>query len=85
MTTLHPQVKDNPTVSSPEYVNVSPSDSVDLKYRGRRIMCAVAGNVSFQNEGAAIVLAIPANVPLDMQFDRINSTSTTATGLIAWF
>jgi len=66
-------------------VNVTPSDSVDLKYRGRQIMCAVAGNVSFQNEGAAIVLAIPANVPLDMQFDRINSTSTTATGLIAWF
>jgi len=85
MSDFHPLVRTNLLVSSPEFLNVTPSDSVDLKHKARRVMCAGAGNISFQNQGAAIVIAVPANTPLDMIFDRVNSTSTTATGIVAWF
>lgn len=85
MPSFHPQVKNNPTVSSPEFVNVTPSDSVDLKYIARMVSCAVAGDISFQTPDGAIVLAIPANTNIPMQFSRINATNTDATGIIAWF
>lgn len=62
---------------------VTPSDSVDLAVVTRGLYVGVAGNISVNMSGnGAVVIPVQAGLhPLSVS--RINSTGTTATGIVA--
>lgn len=65
---------------------VTPSDTVDIKGGlARSLYVGVAGNVvAINEEGTAILFtAVPAGSILRIVTSRVNSTSTTATAIVA--
>jgi hypothetical protein len=67
------------------YEAVTPSDSVDLTTLARAIYVGGAGNVvAVQHDGTAVTFTgVPAGTVLPIAVRRINSTSTTATAIVA--
>ncbi len=73
-------------VSTPAYdaVAVTPHDSTNLTTTARALWVGVAGNVSVEmaGSGSAIVfLGVQGLIPI--RVTRVNSTSTTATDIVA--
>lgn len=66
-------------------VDITPSDTVNNDRAYRRIMASVAGNaVIVRGDGSTQTFALVAGVWTEIgPFVRVNSTSTTATGLKA--
>lgn len=69
---------------------VTPSDSVDLPIRTRALFVGGAGNISVQafdpatKKLATVVLTgVTAGAVLPIEVTRVNSTSTTATNIVA--
>ncbi|MGA0837813.1 MAG: spike base protein, RCAP_Rcc01079 family [Ilumatobacteraceae bacterium] len=67
------------------YEAVTPSDSTDLTTLARAIYVGGAGNVvAVQHDGTAVTFTgVPAGTVLPIAVRRINSTSTTATAIVA--
>lgn len=76
---------------SDEFISVSPSDTVPLLWAGeakatKGISVAVAGNVNIANIlGTAVVIYLSAGIIHPIRTTLIKNTSTTATGIIAYF
>ena len=62
------------------------ADANDVQYVTKGIMCTVSGNIVaiFANDTAAVTVPILAGVLYPFSLKRINSTNTTATGLIGF-
>ena len=75
------------TAPSTAYEAITPSDSVDLSNVARGLYVGGDGNVVVVSKGAAAITftGVKAGTVLPLQFIRINSTSTTATGLVALY
>ena len=71
--------------SSWAYVAVTPSDSTDLDTLTRAVYVGGAGNlVAVRHDGTAVTFTgVPAGTVLPIAVRRINSTSTTATAIVA--
>lgn len=65
--------------------SITPSDSVDFANVTRRIYVGGAGIVQcvMAGDGAVVPHTVPAGGVLDVRCKRVNSTSTTATLLVA--
>jgi hypothetical protein len=68
-----------------DYSAVTPSDSVDLDVICRAIYVGGAGNVvAVRHDGTTVTFTgVQAGTVLPIAVRRINSTSTTATGIVA--
>ena len=68
------------------YEAVTPSDSTDLTTLARAIYVGGAGNVvAVRHDNTAVTFTgVQAGTVLPIAVRRINSTSTTATGIIAF-
>jgi hypothetical protein len=67
---------------------VTPNDGTDLPNKpANGLVAQVAGNVSvhFHGESTAVVIGIAAGQVLPIKVDRVLSTSTTATGIVALY
>lgn len=65
---------------------ITASDTTDLAVQTRAVMCTVAGNiVAVWEDGTTNTLPVSANVLYPFKLRRINSTSTTATGLFGFY
>ena len=72
------------TIPATRVILVTPSDSVNLAYPARAIRATGAGNVAVVCYDATVVVcAFAAGETRHIYATRINSTSTTATGLEA--
>lgn len=68
-------------------VAVTPNDSNDLADVATRIYVGGAGAISLimADDASAVTLtAVPAGSYLDLRVRRVNSTGTTATGIVAF-
>lgn len=65
-------------------VAITPSDSTDLATPVRGLVATVAGNVAVvsQKGGSAVTVPIAAGTVLPLKAVRVNSTNTTATGIV---
>jgi hypothetical protein len=71
---------------SDRWADVTPSDTVNLPEVPRAIHIGVAGNVVLVgSDGTACTFAVNAGQTYPYQPVRINSTSTTATGIKALY
>lgn len=70
-----------------DVVPVTPSDSADLaRCPCLAIQAGGAGNIVMVTyEGNTRTIAVPANVIIPLKVRRILSTSTTATGILAYY
>ena len=68
-----------------EAVAVTPSDSADLTWCTRALVATGAGNVAvyMKHSTTSVTLGISAGSPLPVRVDRVLSTGTTATGIVA--
>jgi hypothetical protein len=67
-------------------VAVTPHNSTDLTYASRALYIGGAGNVSVEMVGgqsAVVFVGLPAGTILPIRVTRVNSTSTTATSIVA--
>ncbi len=66
-------------------VAVTPNNDTDLTFRTRALVCTGGGSVNVHMAGSStpVLLGIAAGVPLAVRVDRVLSTSTTATGIVA--
>ena len=64
---------------------VTPSDSVDLSYTSRAIYIGGAGNlkVVMNESGTVTFVGVAAGTVLPIRVDRVYSTDTTATNIVA--
>jgi len=69
---------------------VTPSDTVNLLVTTRAVLVGVAGNISVEMMGIGttspnhtLVIPVSAGIVYPIRCTRINSTSTTATGIVA--
>jgi hypothetical protein len=69
------------------YAAVTPSDSVDFTTLARAIYVGGAGNVvAVQHDNTAVTFSnVPAGTVLPIACRRVNSTSTTATAIVALY
>lgn len=69
------------------FVAVTPHDTNVLSFgKTRGISVAAAGNINIRNEaGDAVVIYVIAGVIHGIVTDLIKSTSTTATGIVAYY
>lgn len=69
------------------YAAVTPSDSTDLDSIARSIYVGGAGDVvAVRHDGTTVTFSgVAAGTVLPIAVRRINSTSTTATGIVALF
>ena len=74
-----------PLVSSPKAVAVTPSDSTNLSFDTRAIYVGTSGNVVavFCDDSTVTFANVPAGTILPIIVKRINSTSTTASNIVA--
>jgi hypothetical protein len=71
---------------SDRWVSITPSDTVNILETPRAIHCDVAGTaVLVGSDDVAVPFALNAGTTYPYQPKRINSTSTTATGLKALY
>lgn len=66
---------------------VTPADGttpVNFGFTVKALVVGVAGNVSVDmvGGGSDVVIGAAAGVPLPLSINRVNSTSTTATGIV---
>lgn len=76
------------TQPSRRFAAITPHNSTDLDEPTRAVYVGGAGNIAavMPDGGSAVVFtAVPAGTVLPIQVRRINSTSTTATDLIALY
>lgn len=76
------------TLTSPadNAVAVTPHNSTDLTYASRALYVGGAGNLSVEMVGgqsAVVFSGVPAGTILPIRVTRVNSTSTTATSIVA--
>jgi len=71
---------------------VTPSDTVNLLVTTRGLLVGVAGNVSVEMMGVGttspnhtVVIPVSAGIIYPIRVTRVNSTSTTATGIVAFW
>lgn len=67
---------------------VTPADGSDLPSPGvcRALSVNVSGNVSLDTAGGTtLTVAVVAGQPLYLKIKRVRATSTTATGITAWY
>lgn len=70
---------------------VTPSDTVNLLVLTRGVVVGVAGNISVEMMGTgtsggsshSVVIPVSAGIVYPIRVSRVNSTSTTATGIVA--
>lgn len=64
------------------WIACTPANS-DLTYVAYAVKCTVAGNISLRNaeDASTVVMPIAVGEVICGRFDRVNSTSTTATGI----
>lgn len=63
---------------------VTPNDSTDLTYTSRALFIGAAGTVSVITAGGQTVsFTCPAGAILPLCINRVRSTGTTATGIVA--
>jgi hypothetical protein len=71
------------------HVSVTPSDTASLSVAGelpRALRIGAAGDVSVTDQyETAIVYTCVTGEVLEVKAARVNSTSTTATGIVAWY
>lgn len=74
-------------ISSPKAVAVTPSDSTNLSFDARAIYVGTAGNVVavFPDNSTVTFSNVPAGTILPIVVKRINSTSTTASNIVALY
>lgn len=66
--------------------NVTPNDSADLAQDAAVITCLVAGNIAIVASGTgSVTLFCEAGGILPVFVDRVLSTGTTATGIVALY
>lgn len=78
----------NANLESPSWsaAAVTPNDGADLPKVFARIVALVSGNiVVVASGGGQVTLAALAGVPLPLFVDRVLSTGTTATGIVALY
>lgn len=76
----------NLTKGTDRWVSVTPSDTVNLGEVPRAIMCNGAGDLALVGADDHVeVMTVVASFPYPIQPKRINSTSTTATGIKALY
>lgn len=64
--------------------DVTPNDSTDLPKLAAIIYCKVSGDIKVTaSGGGAVTFAGVAGLPLPVFVDRVWSTGTTATGIVA--
>lgn len=75
------------TESSPKYAVVTPHDSTNLAHLTRALYVGGTGNlVAVMDDGSTCLFsAIPVGTILPIQCKRVNSTSTTATLIVALY
>jgi hypothetical protein len=74
------------TSPADRYEAITPSDTVDLKVRGRSLFVGVAGVVvAVKTDDTTCSFTVAAGAILPIVFKRINATSTTATGLVSLY
>lgn len=69
-------------------VAVTPSDTVDLTSPAKALYVGVTGNVVAIPLGSGVAVTfvgVPAGTILPIQCKRVNSTSTTATSIVALY
>jgi hypothetical protein len=78
-----PPAWDDPYVSCEP---ITPADAVLAQGPTRAVWADVAGNIAlvFEGDDTAVVLTIAARTLYKFRVKRINSTSTTATGIFAF-
>lgn len=67
-------------------IGVTPSDTVDLVNMSRGLFVGGAGNLSVVmagNSATVVFTGVPAGAFLPLRVHRVNSTSTTATNIVA--
>lgn len=64
---------------------ITPSDATDLTYVTRGIWVGGAGNISVEmvDTGTVVFSGVQAGTILPLRVSRVNSTSTTASNLVA--
>ncbi|HXU01265.1 MAG TPA: hypothetical protein VN903_09750 [Polyangia bacterium] len=69
------------------FLNVTPSDTVDLERMTDAIYVGVTGDIAVvgQNGVPVTFKAVPVGQRLDVQARRVNAAGTTATNLVALF
>ena len=80
-----PHFDGNNTLPSRSCTAITASDSTNLTYLTRAIYVGGAGNVVavFPDDSTVTFTAVPAGTVLPLVVKRINSTSTTATAMVA--
>lgn len=74
------------TKGADRWIAVTPSNTVNFTEVPRGIMCNVAGDVVLVGfDDVAVTMTLVAGLLYPFQPKRINSTSTTATGIVALF
>lgn len=80
-------INDAPDYPARNFVAVTPHDSTDLTYLTKALYVGGAGNVAaVRADGTAVVFSgVPAGTILPIRCRRVNSTSTTATNIVALY
>jgi len=76
------------TFSARDGIVVTPSNSVDLTDVTRALYVGGAGNVAVVMAGSGdtlVITGVPAGAFLPISVTRVNSTSTTATNIVAFW
>jgi hypothetical protein len=89
-TFAYQQTARNASIGPAEHaVLITPNDSTDLVSVTRAISIAVAGAVKITTLGGETVVipsgALAPGVQHAIRITRIHATSTTATGIVAWY
>lgn len=84
---LYAGVQPQPTEPSPKYAVITPHDSTDLANMTRGIYVGGTGNIVavMEDNTTCLFSAVPVGTILPIKVRRINSTSTTATLLVALY
>lgn len=74
-------------ISSPKAVSVTPSDSTNLSFDARALYIGTGGNVVvvFPDNSTVTFSNVPTGSILPVIAKRVNSTSTTATNIVALY
>jgi hypothetical protein len=85
-TDLFSSFVDGLTSPAENAVAVTPHNSTDFTYACRALYIGGAGNVSVETVGgqsAVVFVGVAAGTILPIRVSRVNSTSTTATSIVA--
>lgn len=72
------------TGSARKLTSITPSDSTELEFVTRALYIGGAGNISVvaADDTSAVILSVAAGAILPIRAKKVNSTSTTATGIV---